>query len=594
MQSKHGATFLIQLACGIAGLALSALNGHVHADPVDHQINHVTGGPGALASTLSGPTVASVVLSPSSLEGGCGETSTATVTLSAAAPTGGQPVVLASSISALAAVLPSITVPAGQSGATFTIWTNPKYRRYSGLAFSPVISASANGGTQSATLSISAGNKPADIQNDTADRHGDVCGGSFPATFGERGILYACFAGPTPGTAGHCTFKQECLASGCEPQPANGFLFSDVCGTGAPYPISENPPQVVGASASTGTVDSYFQAPAGGVTTTIHDSAYCVTVPFNVTIPQGKTSANFSISNTDTSVGRFVGLGVDVDGAQEGVSFYTILPSGTCKPGTCASLGYNCDIQQDGCCGYIDCGSCAAPDTCGGGGQFGICGCTPNDECQLQGYTCGAVSDGCGGSLNCGTCPGGQYCSLFYHHCESCPSSCALLGFNCGSTTDPCTGKTLNCGNCGNGTGPCIDNVCCIPQDACANNGYDCGSASDGCGNTLNCGSCGAGQTCVNHVCMDSVCGGSGTCTPVTCSYLGMDCGATADGCGGTLNCGACSSGASCVGNVCETCNPYTCYTLGFSCGSAPDGCGGTLNCGRCKKGKSCVNNVCR
>src|SRR5206468_4154671 len=90
------------------------------------------------------------------------------------------------------------------------------------------------------TLSVSAPIPPADIQNDTADRHGDVCGGSFPATFGDRGVLYTCFVGPTPGTAGHCTFKQECLVSGCEPQAANGFQFNDTCGTGTPYPISES------------------------------------------------------------------------------------------------------------------------------------------------------------------------------------------------------------------------------------------------------------------------------------------------------------------------------------------------------------------
>src|SRR4029077_9258067 len=133
------------------------------------------------AAAVSGPTVMSLTLKPSSISGGSGATSTGTVTLSAAAPSGGQPVALASSISALAAVPPSVTVPAGQISTTFTVWTNPKYRDYSGLAFSPVISASANGGTQSATLSVSAQPLPADIQNDTADRHGDVCGGSFPA-----------------------------------------------------------------------------------------------------------------------------------------------------------------------------------------------------------------------------------------------------------------------------------------------------------------------------------------------------------------------------------------------------------------------------
>ncbi len=500
------------------------------------------------ARAQSGPTVTSVSLSPSQISGGSGATSTGTVTLSAGAPSGGTSVSLASSLSALAAVAPSVTVPTGQARATFTVWTNPKYRDYSGLSFSPVISASANGSTQSATLSVSAPVTPADIQNDTADRSGDVCGGSFPATFGEKGILYTCFAGPTPGTAGHCAFKQECLVSGCEPQAANGFQFGDICGTGTPYPISEAPSVVVGASSATGTATSYFAAPSAGNTPTFDDPLYCVTVPYNITIPGGQTSATFPISNTDTTVAHFVGLGIAISSdfgpaAQLGLSWYAVLPSGSCKPATCASLGYNCGIWPDGCCGYINCGTCATPDSCGGGNVVGVCGCTPNNECALQGWTCGTASDGCGGTLNCGSCPSGQYCDL-YHWCTSCPSSCVMLGFSCGSTINPCTGNKLNCGNCPNGE-PCINNVCCVPQQTCVNNSLNCGTVSDGCGGTLDCGTCPSGETCTNNVC-------TGGCTPVTCSYLGMNCGTTADGCGGTLNCGNCKKGNTCVNNVCQ------------------------------------------
>ena len=35
--------------------------------------------------------------------------------------------------------------------------------------------------------------------------------------FGRLDILVGSTGGPTPGTAGTCTFKQECLVSGCEP-----------------------------------------------------------------------------------------------------------------------------------------------------------------------------------------------------------------------------------------------------------------------------------------------------------------------------------------------------------------------------------------
>src|SRR6266704_3129290 len=72
----------------------------------------------------TGPTVTSVVLKPSKISGGSDDTSAGTVTLSALAPVGGTLVALSSSNPALAAVQPSLTVPAGQSSATFTVWTN--------------------------------------------------------------------------------------------------------------------------------------------------------------------------------------------------------------------------------------------------------------------------------------------------------------------------------------------------------------------------------------------------------------------------------------------------------------------------------------
>src|SRR5438270_8201191 len=35
----------------------------------------------------------------------------------------------------------------------------------------------------------------------------------------------------------------------------------------------------------------------------------------------------------------------------------------------CATLGASCGKQGDGCGGEIDCGTCSAPDSCGGGGK---------------------------------------------------------------------------------------------------------------------------------------------------------------------------------------------------------------------------------
>ena len=96
--------------------------------------------------TLLPPTLTAVTLSPASVTGGT--SSTGTVTLSGAAPTGGISLKLTSR-SAAATVPASITVPAGKTSATFMVKTTA-VASDTGTS----ISASLNGTSQSATLKI--------------------------------------------------------------------------------------------------------------------------------------------------------------------------------------------------------------------------------------------------------------------------------------------------------------------------------------------------------------------------------------------------------------------------------------------------------
>jgi hypothetical protein len=43
-------------------------------------------------------------------------------------------------------------------------------------------------------------------------------------------------------------------------------------------------------------------------------------------------------------------------------------------PTTCAAQGKNCGSIPDGCGGTLSCGTCASPQTCGGGGVANVCG----------------------------------------------------------------------------------------------------------------------------------------------------------------------------------------------------------------------------
>lgn len=93
------------------------------------------------------------------------------------------------------------------------------------------------------------------------------------------------------------------------------------------------------------------------------------------------------------------------------------LPSG-CVPLTCPELGYDCGQAGDGCGGILQCGTCMAPQVCGGGGSASRCGspatgtgdaCVPT-SCATQGLECGAADDGCGTMLQCGTCAPSTEC----------------------------------------------------------------------------------------------------------------------------------------------------------------------------------------
>jgi len=87
-------------------------------------------------------------------------------------------------------------------------------------------------------------------------------------------------------------------------------------------------------------------------------------------------------------------------------------PPGTCTPLTCAKQGFQCGPAGDGCGGELQCGTCAAPETCGGGGTPSQCGspkCTPV-TCTTLNVQCGPAGDGCGGEIQCGTCVAPETC----------------------------------------------------------------------------------------------------------------------------------------------------------------------------------------
>jgi hypothetical protein len=259
-------------------------------------------------------TVASVTLSPSTIAGGTGDSSTGTVTLTAPAPSGGLVVSLASSNVELAATMPTVMVAPGASTATFVVGTNARYRAYSGLGFTVTISATLGGTTRSASLSVTAGPRPPDFNSgSTAGANtqwdGLMCGG-LPPIGGQQGILYSC-SPPDETGFGRCTFWQEC-SQGCRRVPPSGSRFNDFCATSGPNSVSLS--RNVAPSGDRIAASIVAEAPAGqgpfreqGSPGVIDPNANATRFPqVGIEFPDGATSVPFEVATSYVPAIQFV------------------------------------------------------------------------------------------------------------------------------------------------------------------------------------------------------------------------------------------------------------------------------------------------
>src|SRR5262249_57795731 len=88
-------------------------------------------------------------------------------------------------------------------------------------------------------------------------------------------------------------------------------------------------------------------------------------VPASVTVGQGQPEATFAATTGPTCSQSSVVITAAYGGvSQQNALFFT---TATCSPTTCAAQGTNCGTISDGCGSMLTCGSCTAPQTCGGG-----------------------------------------------------------------------------------------------------------------------------------------------------------------------------------------------------------------------------------
>ncbi|MBI2395060.1 MAG: hypothetical protein HYV09_36155 [Deltaproteobacteria bacterium] len=164
-----------------------------------------------------------------------------------------------------------------------------------------------------------------------------------------------------------------------------------------------------------------------------------------------------------------------------------------------------------------------APQTCGGGGATGLCGCTPITACPT-GKVCGSYPNGCGGTITCGTCSSGKTCNGA-NACVCAPNAylcsgatllrCAVDGSDYASVAT-CPSASLCDASLGRCTECTPSSYYCVGADRYSCSSVGIGSKVATCINAALCAS-GSGASCGTPVCAtdEKTCSGS---TARTCN----------------------------------------------------------------------------
>jgi subtilisin family serine protease len=262
----------------------------------------------------------SLSVNPTSVTGGAN--STGTVTLSAAAPTGGVVVTLSRNGSA-ATVPASVTVPAGSSSATFTVQTSTVI-----VATSASVTASYNGATRSDVVAIS----PAAPSLRLALNVASVLGGSpvtgtvtltSPAGLGGRVVTltssssYAVVPSSVTIPQG-TTSRAFVIRTVATSASRSATITGAIAGSTAMATLTVRPPAVLqvklkpatvrGGASTTATVTLEAAAPAGGLTVQVTSNAALVQAPTSVIVRAGAKKVSFRVKTRAVSGTMFADL----------------------------------------------------------------------------------------------------------------------------------------------------------------------------------------------------------------------------------------------------------------------------------------------
>lgn len=298
--------------------------------------------------------VGSIQMQPSAIFGGNDGTGVVSLVTGYVAPAGGAFVMLTNGNPNLVSIPSSVTIPAGQSNASFPIQTNT-----TGVTTPVNISASYGGATKTAVLTVSAPSQNIPISSVTLSPDTTVGGNNI----GVRVTVNLASGAPAEGATIMLSSSNPAIVS--LPRSINIFFsgqtsaFKDFAAasvsvttqvtitatyggssqsavltvtppaTTAPVlsSLTLNPTSVAGGSASQGTVTLSAAAASPTTITLTSSSSPIVSVPASVTVPTGATSANFTISTASVSSSLSATITASLNGSSRAGTL-TVNPAG--------------------------------------------------------------------------------------------------------------------------------------------------------------------------------------------------------------------------------------------------------------------------
>ena len=289
--------------------------------------------------TVTPAVLSTLALSPTTVVGG--NPSTGTVTITGPAPPLGSVVPLSSSVQTAATVPANVTVPGGALSATFTVTSLGVT-----TSSSTVITATYGGVPKTKTLTVNPATPSTVTLNPTtviggATSAGTVTlngaappGGSTVAlTSANPAAATVPASVPVAGGATTASFTATSLAVGTNTSSLITATFNGgsknatlTVNAAVPSSMALNPASVVAGTSSQATVTLTGPAPSVGAVVDLTSSRTDVaTVPPNVTVLAGATSASFTVTTLPVSTSTPVTISGAINGTSAG-STLTVTP----------------------------------------------------------------------------------------------------------------------------------------------------------------------------------------------------------------------------------------------------------------------------